>query len=544
MRLARRPRPRARAGRRRPGPRSSSSASGSLSPSQTNSDPPRASFAASSGLEGAGRAGGRQRCSGRSRRSSRAPGGDASGCCVHACGVAPAARLPPAPRALACVELGQLGSKRGRNASCGATRPAISASCFQSRDADVDRGLEAIGDLLARRGRRSCACRAGSKACRRCRSRRRPARLLDLLAVLALAVLVIGDARRPRTAPRPAPRPGRRSARRSSSEPMSVSSTDVVEQRRGDHLVAEAGVVEQARDRLGMGDVGRPVVLAALARVGVGGELVGPATSSEWRRRSRVAPTFVIASAIIGRLLRNRDSATSDSDRRSSLLRHPRSRARHQPVGRDPASAPGREAEAAREVPSRQRRRDLDPAQWRDRAHGERRYEARRRLSGTESWTTETLKRNSTSFTAARPRARDVLDFQLRACGRRACSKWSAIRTQATLLAAFNGPHPDPGCEVLPAPTRSTRMSPACRRPRTPTRTCPRSTPTAATCCTPTSARTPTTGSRTRWCRQPAAGPDRVHQYGDESDPGPYPVPPRRADRGRLQRPRAGRRAV
>ena len=48
----------------------------------------------------------------------------------------------------------------------------------------------------------------------------------------------------------------------------------VVEQRGGDHLVAEAGSSSSPATVSGMGDVRRPVVLAALARMRVAGNSV------------------------------------------------------------------------------------------------------------------------------------------------------------------------------------------------------------------------------------------------------------------------------
>src|SRR5687768_17706167 len=87
---------------------------------------------------------------------------------------------------------------------------------------------------------------------------------------------------------------------------------------------------------------------------------------------------------------------------------------------------------------------------WRDRAHGERRYEVQHRPQGTNAWETATLKRNSTKFVNRGLELGTVHEHQVRACGRQRCSRWSPVRAQATLLAPFNGPHPDPQCGVLP----------------------------------------------------------------------------------------------
>jgi hypothetical protein len=165
---------------------------------------------------------------------------------------------------------------------------------------------------------------------------------------------------------------------------------------------------------------------------------------------------------------------------------------------------------------------------WRDRARGERRYEVRHRPQGTEEWTVEKLKRNATRFTNDGLDPGTVHEHQVRACGRRACSKWSPVRTQATLLAPFNGPHPDLGCEVLP-PTDAFNQD-VSGLPID-----PRSDAYIAQINSDGGDMMhPDFGSNLDYGipfvvvpgNQPRV-PIGFDQYGDQSDPGPYPVPPR-----------------
>jgi fibronectin type III domain protein len=165
---------------------------------------------------------------------------------------------------------------------------------------------------------------------------------------------------------------------------------------------------------------------------------------------------------------------------------------------------------------------------WRDRAHGERRYKVRHRPQGTEEWTLEKLKRNSTVFTNGGLEPGSVHEHQVRACGRHTCSKWSAVRTQATLLAPFNGPHPDLGCGVLP-PTDAFNQD-VSGLP-----TDPNSDAYIAQINSDGGDMMhPDFGSNLDYGipfvvvpgNQPRV-PIGFDQYGDESDPGPYPVPPR-----------------
>ena len=93
------------------------------------------------------------------------------------------------------------------------------------------------------------------------------------------------------------------------------------------------------------------------------------------------------------------------------------------------------------------------------------------------------------------------------------------------------------GRRRLPGVPRRQPVEPATCAARRCTRSRRRSSPassrSAATSCTPTSARTRPTASRTSWCpqNQPLV-PITYDAYGDESDPGPFPIPLGRAGRG------------
>jgi hypothetical protein len=170
---------------------------------------------------------------------------------------------------------------------------------------------------------------------------------------------------------------------------------------------------------------------------------------------------------------------------------------------------------------------------WRDRARGERRYEVRHRLEGTDGWALEKLKRNSTKFVNGGLEPGTVQEHQVRACGRRACSKWSGVRTQATLLAPFNGPHPDPGCAVLPPGDAFNQdVSGLPTHPNSGAYIAQINADGGDTL-------HPDFGSNLDYGipfvvvpgNQPRV-PIGFDQYGDESDPGPYPVPPRAPTEG------------
>jgi Fibronectin type III domain len=171
--------------------------------------------------------------------------------------------------------------------------------------------------------------------------------------------------------------------------------------------------------------------------------------------------------------------------------------------------------------------------EWRDRSRGERRYQVRHRLEGTDAWQTEKLKRNSTRFNNSGLAPGSVHEHQVRACGRRGCSRWSPTRTQAALLAPFNGPHPDPECDVLPAGDAFNQdVSGLPVHPNSGAYIAQINSDGGDTM-------HPDFGSNLDYGipyvvvpgNQPRV-PIGLDAYGDESDPGPYPVPPRAPTEG------------
>jgi hypothetical protein len=165
---------------------------------------------------------------------------------------------------------------------------------------------------------------------------------------------------------------------------------------------------------------------------------------------------------------------------------------------------------------------------WKDRARGERRYEVRHRAAGAAAWTIERVRRTSTSFRNGGLEPGSVHEQQARACGRRACSSWSPVRTQATLLAPFNGPHPGPQCPIFPP-------ADAWNQDVSGLPTDPNSGAYVAQILSDGGdSLHPDFGSAPDYGipfvvvpgNQPRV-PIGFDQYGDESDPGPYPVPPR-----------------
>ncbi len=164
---------------------------------------------------------------------------------------------------------------------------------------------------------------------------------------------------------------------------------------------------------------------------------------------------------------------------------------------------------------------------WKDRARGESRYEIRRNDQGKAA-AIDRVRRNKTRFTDKGLDPGTVHGYQVRACKHRRCSGFSPLRRQATLLAPFNGPHPDPRCPILPSSdawNEDVTGLPA--------------TPSSAAIISQIQADGgdslhPDFGSNPGYGipyvvvrgDQPGVR-TRFDQYGDESDPGRYPIPPR-----------------
>ena len=190
---------------------------------------------------------------------------------------------------------------------------------------------------------------------------------------------------------------------------------------------------------------------------------------------------------------------------------------------------------------------------WKDRARGERGY--RVRVSAPDDSARAGAGADAHRLRIKGLRPGTVYRYRLRACRGKRCSKSRGGRT-ATLLARFNGPHPDPRCRVLPAGDEFHRdVSGAPLDPRS-------SAIIATILADGGEDLHPDFGSNPRYGipfvvvppAQPLV-PVRFTAYGDESDPGPYPIPPgapveggRRADGDRhvliVRRPRAARRRL
>lgn len=196
--------------------------------------------------------------------------------------------------------------------------------------------------------------------------------------------------------------------------------------------------------------------------------------------------------------------------------------------------APGTEALAASRAPAEPGKVRVDRVsehsialRWSDRAGNERRYLVRHRPAGAGEWTTERLPRNSTGF---RNRGLDpgtVYEHEVRSCNRAGCSRPSPVRAQATLLGPFNGPHPDPECRILPPADELNRdVSGAPVHPAS-DQIIARINSQGGELLHPDFGSNPDYGLPFVVVPgdQPRV-PIQFTLYGDESDPGPYPIPP------------------
>ena len=112
-------------------------------------------------------------------------------------------------------------------------------------------------------------------------------------------------------------------------------------------------------------------------------------------------------------------------------------------------------------------------------------------------------------------------------CGGRACRPWSNRVRTATLLAPFTGAHPDPGCETFPEGEGFNRDVSAAPVAAGSEQIIARIDADGGDFLHPDFGSDPAYGIP--WVVVPAAQPQvpvRFGAYGDESDPGPYPVPP------------------
>ena len=172
---------------------------------------------------------------------------------------------------------------------------------------------------------------------------------------------------------------------------------------------------------------------------------------------------------------------------------------------------------------------------WTDRSAGEVRYEL---AIGTR---VVRLAPNARTY-RDRPPAGVIRRYTVRACVKLRCAGWSRRGPRRRGGAACARQRAD--ARRLPDVPGRQPVEPARRRPagprRAPTATWRRSRRRATASCTPTSAAQP--GYGIPFVVVPAAQPRvpvRFVEYGDESDPGPYPIPLTAPRRGRLRPPRA-----
>ena len=142
-------------------------------------------------------------------------------------------------------------------------------------------------------------------------------------------------------------------------------------------------------------------------------------------------------------------------------------------------------------------------------------------------WRSRRAKRGATRATVRKLKRGTAYEARVRACRRKRCAPWGRSVSSATLLAPINGPHPDPGCPTFPAGDEFNRdVSTADVAPNSDEII-------ARINADGGDALHPDFGSNPRYgipyvvvpAAQPAV-PIHFGPYGDESDRGPYPLPP------------------
>jgi Fibronectin type III domain len=161
---------------------------------------------------------------------------------------------------------------------------------------------------------------------------------------------------------------------------------------------------------------------------------------------------------------------------------------------------------------------------WRDRSRGERQYRAT--AGGAGSSRGGVAGANSTRLRIRGLKPGTLYRYRLRACRGKRCSKARGGRA-ATLLTRFNGPHADPRCTVLPAGDEFHRdISTAAADPRSEA-IVDQILADGGDSLHPDFGSNPSYGIP--YVVVPAAQPTvpiKFTAYGDESDRGPYPIPP------------------
>jgi hypothetical protein len=163
---------------------------------------------------------------------------------------------------------------------------------------------------------------------------------------------------------------------------------------------------------------------------------------------------------------------------------------------------------------------------WKDRSRDEKEYLLQIR-QGDGPWRFRRLRPDRESARVKKLQPGQVYDARVRACRGSSCAKWGHSVRAATLLAPFNGPHPDPGCATFPASDEFNRdVSGAPLDPRS-NQIIDRINADGGGELHPDFGSNPSYGIPYVVVPpvQPAV-PIRFTAYGDESDRGPYPVPP------------------
>jgi hypothetical protein len=164
---------------------------------------------------------------------------------------------------------------------------------------------------------------------------------------------------------------------------------------------------------------------------------------------------------------------------------------------------------------------------WKDRSRGETAYEIQTRAGTAPGWDSTRAKRGSSAATAARLKRGTRYAARVRACKRRRCARWGRSIRTATLLAPVNGPHPDPGCSVFPAGDEFNRDVSTAETAPNSSAIIDRIDADGGDLVHPDFGSNPKYGIP--YTVVPAAQPAvpiRFGAYADESDRGPYPVPP------------------
>ncbi len=162
---------------------------------------------------------------------------------------------------------------------------------------------------------------------------------------------------------------------------------------------------------------------------------------------------------------------------------------------------------------------------WKDRSKGESAYEIQTRDG--EGWNSGRAGRDSTRAAATGLDRGTTYLLRVRACKRKRCARWGAAVESATLLAPVNGPHPDPGCATFPAGDEFNRDISGDPLAPNSDEIIAQINADGANELHPDFGSNPSYGIP--YIVVPAEQPEvpiGFRAYGDESDPGPYPVPP------------------